>query len=318
MDGAARPVHELAWVIRARRLLAVSLDDHRAIVGRVSRSWLLREAERRLPWERIPPVLQERFRPATGPPPRAIPSNWLPKLEPALNAHVLAGVILLGPRLLGSRAIDLERIVAAMIHETLGLTDGDSAFLSQRCRLIDEDLLAAEFGPGVLHRVLALRGQIARFDTGRPGDLSPEDATALAAIKAARLRLTARAAGDAIFSTLDPAQKEELRTKGIDPTDERPYLEADSARAPRWSCRGRRRRAGPVQDVRCAASSTCFPRHAAPGAGGKYGSACTTSLCAPRVSNTAPSSAARHETSRRGRRAVRPFALPTFFATSPR
>src|SRR5262245_29266001 len=132
---------QLRWVIRARRLLAVALDDHRAITGAVSRDWLLAEAERQIPWERLRPVLQQRFHPTSGPPPRTVASNWLPKLEPSLNVHVLAGVLLMGPRVFGSTLVDLERIVAAMIHETFGLRDRASAFVPSRHRVIDEAYL---------------------------------------------------------------------------------------------------------------------------------------------------------------------------------
>src|SRR6185369_1394172 len=150
MDGAARSVQELRWVIRARRLLAAAVDDHRAIAGSVSAAWLLAEAERQIPWERLPPVLQERFLPPAGAPPRAIPSNWLPKLEPSLNAHVLAGVILMGPRMFGSEVVDLARVVAAMIHGTFGLRDRASAFLPAHHRTVDEAYLREEFGEEVL------------------------------------------------------------------------------------------------------------------------------------------------------------------------
>ena len=321
MDGAARVAQELAWVIRARRLLAVALDDHRAIAGEVSRSWLQSEAERRLSWERLPPALQERFHPASGPPPREIQSNWLPKLEPSLNGHVLAGVILLGARLLGSRTIDMERVVAVMIHETFGLADGDTSFLPERHRRIDEDRVAAEFGQGVLERVLTLREQLALFDAGGPLSPSPEDASALAAVKAARLRLTARAAGDGIFSILDDAKREELRSRGIDPADERPYLERDyrAARAALDLPGVDDAIRGPVGDVLMRSVEHVLfhgtpPRELV----GKYGSAVHNFHCAlpvwehysPIIRRTGRDDAGQ---------AVElsgPFALPTLFVTS--
>jgi hypothetical protein len=225
---SGRVTEELGWLIHARRLLAATLDHHRAIVGRVSRQWILSEAERHLPWDLIPPILQRRFQPASGPPPRAIPSNWLPKLEPSLNAHVLAGVILLGPRILGSREIDVELIVATMIHEALGLPDGDSSFLPERHRLVDEQAILVEFGASVLQRLRSLRDHLASFDEAKLPRPEPAYASAIAAVKAARLRLTARAAGDGIFSTLDEPKREELKAKGIDLAEaERPHLERD-------------------------------------------------------------------------------------------
>lgn len=221
-------------MVRARRLLAATLDDHRAIVGPVSRAWIVSEAERRVPWAELPPVLQRRFHPPWGPPPAAIPSNWLPKLEPSLNAHVLAGVILLGPRVLGLKEIDLERVVATMIHAAFGLPDEDTSILPERQRRVDEGAVAEEFGEGVLRRVLELRDHLEAFDAAWRGGgtarlaLAPADASAVAAVMAARLRLTARAAGDAIFSTLDAAKRAELEAAGIEVArGELPHLERD-------------------------------------------------------------------------------------------
>ena len=105
-DG--RETDEVQRLIRARRLLVGTLDAHRAIVGRVSPAWILSEVERRVPWDRVSEPLQRRLRPVSGPPPKEINTNWLPKLEPELNAHVLAGVMLFGARLYGHGTPDQE------------------------------------------------------------------------------------------------------------------------------------------------------------------------------------------------------------------
>jgi len=236
-------------LIRARRLLACTIDNHRAIVGRVSPAWILSEVERKIPWDRVPLLLQKRLGSRSGTPQNRINTNWLPKLEPELDAHVLAGVILFGARLIGDgtpdpalgvsfREIDHDLVVAAMIHRTFGLTDTHSAFLPERQRVVDETFLKEEFGEGVLERVRALREQLAIFaKTLERDQVMPffprEYANAIAAILVARLRLTARTAGDAIFSILDEAKRAELRSAGFDPGEpdaafpERPYLERD-------------------------------------------------------------------------------------------
>jgi hypothetical protein len=241
---------ELKKFVKARRLLASSIDNYRAIVGEVSRDWILSEVERLIPWERVTPVMQRRLQPSPGTAPSRINTNWLPKLEPTLNASILAGVILFGTRLygrgspdpeegVGFREIDTDLIIASMIHETFGLTDRHSSYLPGKCRIVDEDYLIGEFGEGVLRRVWFLREQLALFDVAMKSGgeamppFPPEYACAIAALKVANLRLAARAAGDAIFSTLDEAKREELAAMGIDPGDpgaefpERPYLERD-------------------------------------------------------------------------------------------
>jgi hypothetical protein len=247
---SGRSADELRRLVKARRLLAAAVDNHRAIAGAVSPAWLLSEAERRIPWERLPPILQRRFQPASGPPPKSINTNWLPKLEPELNAHILASVVLFGARLfgrgtpdpgegIGFQEIDNDLIIAAMIHQSFGLRDTYSAFLPERHRVVDEEYLTEEFGDGVLMRVWALREQLALFEMAlRSGgrvmpEFPVEYANAIAAVKTANLRLTARAAGDGIFAFLDDAKREELRAKGIDPGEpgsefpERRYLERD-------------------------------------------------------------------------------------------
>lgn len=241
---------EVKRFVRARRLLVASIDDHRAIVGRVSRGWILSEVERNVPWDRVPAALRLRFMHPGGKAPDFINSNWLPKLEPVLNECVLAGVLLFGARLFGRGTpdreagagfseIDNDLIIACLIYHTFGGRDTCTAYLPARHRPIDEEYLAEEFGEGVLQRVWELREQLALFemalakpDVGMPL-FPPEYANAIAAVSAARLRLTARAAGDGIFALLDQEMHEELRARGIEPGQadsvfpERPYLERD-------------------------------------------------------------------------------------------
>jgi hypothetical protein len=246
-SGAA--AEEVVRLIRARRLLVAAVDHHRTIVGEVSREWILSEVERNIAWEQVLPALRPRFQPPGGAPPAKVKSNWLPKLEPMLNACILTGVMLFGTRLFGRgtadadegvgyREIDTDLIIAGMIYQTFGLRDSCTSYLQERHRLIDEDYLNEEFSEGVLTCVWSLREKLAIFDMGcaRGGEMPvfpPEYANAIAAVKAAQLRLTARAAGDNIFAFLDDPKREELRSKGIEPGapdadfPERPYLERD-------------------------------------------------------------------------------------------
>jgi hypothetical protein len=240
---------EVVRLIRARRLLAAAVDHHRAIVGGVSRAWIVSEVERRTRWADVHPALRPRFQQPGAPPPASVNSNWLPKIEPMLNACILTGVMLFGARLFGRgtpdpdegvgyREIDTDLIIAGMIHQTFGLRDSCTGYLPERHRVIDEDYLSEEFSEGVLMRVWALREKLAVFDMAlaKGGEMPvfpPEYANAIAAVTAARLRLTARAAGDNIFSFLDEPKRAELRRRGIEPGapdaefPERPYLERD-------------------------------------------------------------------------------------------
>ena len=249
---------EAVRLVRARRLLAGTLDDRRAIVGPVSRAWIRSEVERRVRFADLPEAM--RRHPAVCPdhgepaPDLMINSNQLPKLEPWINANVLVGAMLFGTRLYGGDAQDPARgpwhpeiegdlILAAMVFETLGLEDRLSALLPGEGRVVDDLCLGELLGPGVAAHVHALVRHVNAFDEAfAKGKVVARSipvpyANALAAIFAARLRLTARAAGDGVFSVLDDAQRDELRARGIDPGEpaapfpERPYLERDFARA---------------------------------------------------------------------------------------
>lgn len=128
---------DVTRLVRARFLLAATLDDHRAIVGPVSRAWIRSETERRIPAGQVAPALTRRAPtpdPGAGAASPRVNSNRLPKLEPRINAFVLAGAILFGARLYGSGSPDRARgvgfseiendlIIASMIHATLGQRD---------------------------------------------------------------------------------------------------------------------------------------------------------------------------------------------------
>jgi hypothetical protein len=251
-------VTEAMRLVRARRLLAGTLDHHRAIVGPVSRAWIRGEVERRVRFADLSEPLRNHaaVRPENGEPDpdRMINTNHLPKLEPWINASVLVGAMLCGTRLYGgdledpSRGpwhseIDDDLILAAMVFETLGLEDRLSALLPGEGRVVDDAYLRELLGAGVVAGVHALIGYLHAFDEAltagkvdAPSIPAPY-AHAVAAILAARLRLTARAAGDAVFSVLSDAQRDEVRACGVDPGEpgavfpERPFLERDFARA---------------------------------------------------------------------------------------
>ncbi len=168
-------------LVRARYLLAATLDDQRAIVGRVSRAWIQSETERRIARGRLPEAIQQH--PSVASPggdvlEERLNTNRLPKLEPLLNAYVLAGAILYGARLYGAGTADVEQgvqcqeiendlIIAAMIHATLGHDDRLSAPLPDERRTVDEEYLAGRFGAGVLQHLVALRQHLAAFDAAQ-------------------------------------------------------------------------------------------------------------------------------------------------------
>ncbi len=258
MNPADLEMTDVARLVRARLLLAATVDDRRAIVGRVSRAWIQSEIERTVRWADLPESL--RHHPLVAPagtepaPNHRFSTNRLPKLEPWINGSILIGAMLFGTRLYGDGTPDPERgircsemgndlIVAAMIHETLGLEDQFSGLLSSGWRRVDDRYLLEEFGPGVVDHVYSVREHVERFDRAFEAGLAEElevpapYANVLAAIEAARLRLTARAAGDRMFSVLDEAKRSELLRRGIDcgppgsEFPERPHLERDHLRA---------------------------------------------------------------------------------------
>jgi len=167
---------------------------------------------------------------------KLISSNSLPKLEPAVAAEVLLGVMLLGVQRYGNRKAGYSRlgndvIVAAMVRDTLGLTDKYSAVMPGNCEKIELSTITELFGENVTAQMLSINSHHAEFleahANGETNKLKPGGtyANVIAAIEASKLRLVARAAGDDILRNLDAAKKKEVRAKGIDCYSEMPELE---------------------------------------------------------------------------------------------
>ena len=266
-DPGTMEVNDLRKLIRAYNLLAASCDDLRAIVGKVSRDWIASEIERDIPLADIPAATLSTVRGRDilaeellgnknlGPADidlqsldfgrdlscRTINSNRLPKLEPLINAAVLVGNMLLGVQRYGNKgrgdpSIDNDLIVAAILRDSLGRKHYHSALLPSDCDVIDDTMIIDLFGQGVLNKLTELNTYWDLFqksldsDTLATIEIAAPYANVIAAIAAGRLRLTARAAGDEIFSTLDNEKRTELRSQGISVDGEhpeRPYLDAD-------------------------------------------------------------------------------------------
>ena len=257
-------INDLRKLVRAYSLLAASCDNQRAIVGPVSPSWIASEVERNLPLADIPPatfatvrgadILTETFGDELGAdtidPTRmvwenidrshVINSNRLPKLEPTINAAVLVGNLLLGVHYYGNRGkgyapVDHDLIVAGIVHEAHGLKHYHSQLLPRDCATIDDALIVDQLGADILSQLKSVTSGWQQFLAARNAGTPPEPvpaplANVIAAIAVGRLRLSARAAGDQIFSTLDEQKCAELRRRQIEPHGEfaeRPYLEND-------------------------------------------------------------------------------------------
>ncbi|MDQ5984544.1 MAG: hypothetical protein CSYNP_00239 [Syntrophus sp. SKADARSKE-3] len=257
-------------LLRAYHLLASTIDNHRIIVGAVTRDWVKSEIEKNVPINDIPSqtwntvvgrdILKTELYPdesidlqeinITDSDLKRIASritintNRLSKLEPLINAAVLSGAILCGARMFGdnikSCSIDNDLIIATIIHYTAGKEDRFSALLPSEYKKVDDSYIREYFGENVLQHLKELLRYLELFnDAYENGTVSsleiPGDyANAIAAIMVSTLRLTARAAGDAIFSTLDEEKKMELRERGIEPDGdfpERRYLEHDFLKA---------------------------------------------------------------------------------------
>ena len=240
-------------LLRAYNLLVATRDDERAIVGRISREWLQSEREDWLQLSDIAPgvfrtvrgreILCEALLPDLDSNPESVDiqslieqipftdklvsSNSLAKLEPAIAAEVLLGVMLLGVQRFGNRRcgssrLDNDVIVAAMIRDTVGLTDRYSAVLPDKCKTIDTETITELFGEDVTaHLQLIKRYQrefADAFEHGSTGNLEiPRPyANVVAGIYASQLRLLARAAGDEIVANLDADKKAEVAALGID------------------------------------------------------------------------------------------------------
>jgi len=246
-------------LLRAYNLLVATRDDERAIVGKVSRQWLQSEGEDWIALSDVPAgvlrtvrgreVLCDALMPDLDANTESVDlstlllqlqhndkivsTNCLPKLEPAIAADLLLGVMLLGVQKYGNRRrgstrVDNDLIIAAMVRATPGCSDRYSAVLPGKCRTVDTDALTALFGESVVQHLQMLREQQARFDEAfalqrHMSLVVPRPyATVIAAIEASQLRLVARAAGDEILANLDSAKKREASAAGIDCNGEFP------------------------------------------------------------------------------------------------
>lgn len=249
-------------LLRAYNLLVATRDDERAIVGRVSRNWLQSEREDWLRLSDIPTgvfstvrgreILCEALMPDLDVNPetaniepllqqlpfsdKLINSNSIAKLEPSIAAEVLLGVMLLGVQHFGNRRcgsvrLDHNLIVAAMIRDTIGLTDQYSAVLPGKCKKVTYKKISHVFGDDVCTHVKAIKQYQQEFDAAYAADntgrlsLPRPYASVIAAIEASQLRLVARAAGDEILANLDDQKKAEVRMLGIDCDSEFPEHE---------------------------------------------------------------------------------------------
>ena len=266
----AYPLTDLVKLVRAYGVLAGTCDADRVIAGTVSRRWIASEVERQVPLADLPipffrtlrgrEMLAAELFPGEDVDPEtidvdaldvaglgagvAINSNRLPKLEPLIHRAVLAANLLLGVRLYGAHgrgvsAVSHDLIVAAMLQDALGRANRFSGVVAGDHEVVDEVYLRTWFGDEVASSARELADALAAFDAavdaGEPPPVpgSAALASAVAAVEASRLRLTARAAGDRVVSFLGPANRRELALVGVDCDDdfpERPWLERDHAR----------------------------------------------------------------------------------------
>lgn len=263
----AYPLTDLVKLVRAYGVLAGTSDTDRAIAGTLSRDWIAKEVEHLVPMSTLPPQLFNTLRgrdllatelfpdqdidPDTLDPEsldiselgrsRLINTNRLPKLEPTIHGSVLAANILLGVRLYGDhgrgvKSLSHDIIVATMLQESYGKCYCYSAFSSADKELVDDAYLHSWFGSDVASLVIKIAGYMKEFEKAAiateplPEAPSAEIATAVAALYASRLRLTARAAGDKVISFMDAQQREHLRAMGVNceaKIPELPFLEKD-------------------------------------------------------------------------------------------
>lgn len=263
----AYPLTDLVKLVRAYGVLAGTCDSERVIVGELSRRWIATEVEHHVPLSSLPAALFETLRgrdllaaelfknqdidPETIRPAdldiesvghdRLINTNRLPKLEPIIHGAVLAANILLGVRLYGAHgkgmpSMSHDLIVATMLQDTLGKPSRYSSVSAIDHEIVDDTYVFTWFGDIVASYVRELNSYLTVFATAIddgvpvPDPPSAEIATAVAAVHASHLRLTARAAGDKVISFLDEQGVAELETAGIDCSSdfpERPYLQSD-------------------------------------------------------------------------------------------
>ncbi len=261
---------DLVKLVRAYGVLAGTGDMDRIIAGQISRRWIAKEVEHLVPLSTLPQKLfhtqrgrdllatelfsDEDIDPETINTSKLdfgamgdnclINTNRLPKLEPSIHAAVLTANMLLGVKHYGNHGQGMpgmthDLIVASMLHDTLGKPYRYSAITSADHEIVDHSYLFSWFGDSVANYVQVLNTYLEQFEIAighnehPPEPPSAEIATAVAAIAASRLRLTARAAGDQVISFLDLENRDELARKGVDIDSdfpERPFLEADFAR----------------------------------------------------------------------------------------
>ncbi|MFK8082424.1 MAG: hypothetical protein AB8B97_19220 [Granulosicoccus sp.] len=263
----AYPLTDLVKLVRAYGVLAGTSDMERVIAGTLSRDWIAKEVEHLVPLSTLPRQLFKTLRgrdllaaelfpnqdidPDTIDPDeldigvagrrKLINTNRLPKLEPTIHGSVLAANMLLGVRLYGChgkgmKTLSHDIIVAAMLQDAYGKAYCFSAFSTQDKEIVDDTYLHSWFGDTVAALVINLANYIKEFEKAvlsgepTPDPPSAELATAVAAVFASRLRLTARAAGDKVISFLDPKQRDQLTELGVDCAaefPELPFLEKD-------------------------------------------------------------------------------------------
>ncbi len=239
-------------LLRAYNLLVATRDDERAIVGRVSRHWLQSEREDWIALADIPlgvlntvrgrQVLCDALMPDLDANPESIDpvalqiqlqysdklvnSNSLAKLEPAIAADLLLGVMLLGVQKYGNRGsgsikLDNDLITASMVRNTIGCIDRYSAVLPGQYHTVDADSLRELFGEKVVAHLDVLTNIQRSFDEAFADnschllELPRPYATVMAAIEASQLRLVARAAGDEILANLSKSLQREAQAAGI-------------------------------------------------------------------------------------------------------
>ena len=263
----AYPLTDLVKLVRAYGVLAGTGDMERVIAGEISRQWIATEVEHLVPLSSLPKTFfdtqrgrdllaaeifgDEDIDPETINPSqidinrlgrgRLINTNRLPKLEPSIHAAVLTANMLLGVKLYGAHGLGMptmthDMIVACMLHDTLGKPYRYSAISSDDHEIIDHSYIFSWFGDAVASNLAALSEYQIQFEKAvQNGEKptpppTPEIATAVAAIAASKLRLTARAAGDQVISFLNSSCRQELIDKGIDVDcefPEQPFLQQD-------------------------------------------------------------------------------------------
>ncbi len=252
MSDSPHCTRDIRNLLRAYNLLVATRDDERAIVGRVSRDWLQSEREDWLQLSAINPsvfstvrgreIICDALLPDLDANPelvdlapllsqlpnseKLINSNSLAKLEPSIAAEILLGVMLVGVQRYGNRrcgckGLTNDVVAAAMIRDTIGLTDKYSAVLPRNCKTIDMDTIVELFGEGISAHVIEINHHhndfIDAFENSTTHKLTlPRPyANVIAAIHASQLRIVARAAGDEVFANLDGLKKAEVQRKGF-------------------------------------------------------------------------------------------------------